>query len=187
MKVLVVVDMQNDFITGTLGTKEAVAIVPGVVKKIEQHQKDGSVVAFTMDTHRQNYLDTLEGKNLPVKHCIRGRDGWNFNNDVARTFTQEYSDKKALVIFKDTFGGKDLVTEIEKILNNNDDYEIVDEIELVGLCGNICVIANAILLKSYFPEIPITVDASCIASTTPEANVRTIQQMKDLQINIIGE
>lgn len=187
MKVLVVVDMQNDFITGTLGTKEAVAIVPNVVKKIEQHQRDGSVIAFTLDTHRQNYLDTLEGKNLPVKHCIRGEHGWELNNDVARAFTQEYYENTVLIsVFKNTFGGKDLVTEIEKILNKND-FETVDEIELVGLCGNICVIANAILLKSYFPEILITVDTSCIASTIPEANVRTIQQMKDLQINIIGE
>lgn len=175
MKVLVVVDMQNDFIDGALGTKEAQAIVPNVVKKIEEYNGSQYPIIFTRDTHYKNYLFTQEGKNLPVEHCIYGTEGWNIKEGL-ETMNCRYVDK-------DSFGWFNWERTIGNILPVSD----IESIELVGLCTDICVISNAMILKAVFPEIPITVDASCCAGVTPESHKNALEAMKMCQINIIND
>lgn len=154
-KILIVVDMQNDFIDGSLGTKEAVGIVEKVASKIKNFGK----IFATLDTHQSNYLETLEGKKLPVPHCIKGTDGWLMNPYVLKTLV----DKNYKIIKKKTFALTKLRKEIRKIKCND---EI--EIEFIGLCTDICVVSNVLLLKAFFPEVKMTVDASCCAGVTPE-------------------
>lgn len=166
-KTLIVIDMQNDFIDGALGTKEARAIVPKVKKKIEEYKARGDEIIFTRDTHRVYYLETNEGKHLPVEHCIDGTYGWIIADEVSYP---EY-----LHINKGTFGYPFWGTH---------DFE---EVELVGLCTDICVVSNALILKAQFPEINITVDASCCAGVTPESHQAALTTMKMCQINVIGE
>jgi nicotinamidase-related amidase len=175
-KVLVVVDMQNDFIDGALGTQDAVGIVDNVVDKIQNH--DGKIIA-TLDTHYSNYTETSEGKKLPVPHCIKMTNGWLLNEKVLNAL----SDKDYETLEKSTFASTRLITDICRIEDNNDDIEI----ELVGLCTDICVVSNALLLKAYFPEVKITVDASCCAGVTPESHNAALTTMKMCQIDIIGE
>ena len=170
-KVLVVVDMQNDFIDGALGTKEAVAIVPGVKEKIENF--DG-VVLFTRDTHETYYLDTQEGKKLPVPHCIRGTEGWQIRSELDAL-------RKTEPIDKETFGSTDLAGELTMI----DEDEGIGSITLVGLCTDICVISNALLIKASLPEVPICVDATCCAGVTPESHENALKAMEACQIRII--
>ena len=169
--ILIVVDMQNDFIDGALGTKEAVAIVPKVEEKIRNF--DGEVF-FTRDTHETYYLETQEGKNLPVKHCIRGTEGWQIRKelDVLR---------KTDPVDKETFGSTDLAGELTMI----DEDEGIGSITLVGLCTDICVISNALLIKASLPEVPIYVDASCCAGVTPESHENALKAMEACQIKII--
>lgn len=176
MKILVVVDMQNDFITGALGTKEAQAIVPKIQQKIDQCRKEDNLVVFTQDTHDENYLNTQEGKHLPIPHCIQGSDGWQIVYDA-------HGD---LVHKKSTFGSEGLV----KTIRNFFHYFSLDRnnsIELVGVCTGICVLSNAVLMKSMLPEIPIVVDASCCACVTPESHKTALEAMKLLQIEVINE
>lgn len=170
MKTLIVIDMQNDFIDGALGTKEAVAIVPNVKKKIEEYDAREDVIVFTRDTHFDDYLETNEGKHLPVKHCMMGSHGW----EIANGLEQPY----ARYINKPTFGwtGWNLLA-----------FEDDDEVEIVGLCTDICVVSNALILKAMFPKINITVDASCCAGVTPESHKAALLTMKMCQINVIGE
>lgn len=172
MNILVVVDMQNDFIDGALGTPEAVAIVPKVMVKMMNF--DGLVMA-TRDTHGEDYLETQEGKNLPVKHCIKGTHGWEIKEEIQQLLISQPIDKL-------TFGSETL-GKVLKDLNN--DVEPIDSITLVGLCTDICVISNAILLKAFLPEVPIRVDASCCAGVTPESHERALEAMKACQIEII--
>lgn len=174
-KVLVVVDMQNDFVDGSLGTKEAVGIVDNVVSKIQNF--DGKIIA-TLDTHQHNYLETSEGKKLPVPHCIRMTNGWLLNEKVLNAL----SEKDYKTVEKKTFGSTKLVNEIRRIKGNE---EI--EIEFVGLCTDICVVSNVLLLKAYFPEVEMTVDASCCAGVTPESHNAALATMKSCQIDVIGE
>ena len=169
-KILVVVDMQNDFIDGALGTKEAEAIVPHVKSLIETF--DGKVI-FTRDTHFENYMDTQEGKNLPVPHCIKGTDGWQIRAELDALRTTEPIDKL-------TFGSRDLV----EVLKSEGE---IDEIIFVGLCTDICVISNAMVVKAFYPEIPLTVDAKACAGVTPESHKRALEAMKMCQINVINE
>lgn len=176
VKVLVVVDMQNDFIDGTLGTKEAQAIVDNVCKKIDTYRKAGDIVVFTRDTHYQNYLDTAEGKKLPVVHCIEYTSGWCITNKIKVLDTEK-------VIDKPTFGSLELADYLEwqeKYRN----YEITS-IELIGLCTDICVISNAMILKAKFYEMPIIVDSSCCAGVTPESHENALKAMAMCQIDII--
>lgn len=173
-KVLVVVDMQNDFVDGTLGTKEAVGIVENVVNKIKNF--DGKIFA-TLDTHQSNYMETSEGKKLPVPHCIRMTNGWLLNEKVMKAL----DGKDYKTIEKRTFGSTRLVNEIRRI--KEDDIEI----EFVGLCTDICVVSNVLLLKAYFPEIKMTVGASCCAGVTPESHRAALDTMKMCQIDVIGE
>lgn len=169
--ILIVVDMQNDFIDGALGTKEAVVIVPKVEEKIRNF--DGTVF-FTRDTHETYYLETQEGKNLPVPHCIRGTEGWQIRKelDVLR---------KTEPIDKETFGSTDLAGELVAL---NEDEEI-ESITLVGLCTDICVISNALLIKASLPEVPICVDATCCAGVTPESHENALKAMEACQIRIV--
>ena len=166
-KTLIVIDMQNDFIDGALGTKEAQAIVPNVKKKIEEYKARGDEIIFTRDTHFDNYLETNEGKHLPVEHCMRKTQGW----EIADGLIIDDSD----IIDKRTFGYDDWY------------YHNFEEVELVGLCTDICVVSNALILKAQFPEINITVDASCCAGVTPESHQAALTTMKMCQINVIGE
>ncbi len=167
MKLLIVVDMQNDFIDGALGTKEAVAIVPYVKKKITEF--DGKVI-FTRDTHLENYGDTQEGKNLPVPHCIKGTHGWEIHPELDAL-------RKTDAIDKVTFGSKDLVDVIGRESN-------VESITFVGLCTDICVISNVMLVKAFYPEIPLIVDAKGCAGVTPQSHQNALDAMKMCQVKI---
>lgn len=173
-KVLVVVDMQNDFISGVLGTKEAIEIVPKVVDKIKNFE--GTVV-FTQDSHDNNYLETQEGKYLPAEHCIIDSEGCRICKELFK-----YQSKNR-IYRKNTFGSRFLAVD----LYEQNTYEEIDEIELVGLCTGICVISNALLIKSFLPETKITVDANCCACVTPDSHIIAIEAMKMCQINIINE
>lgn len=167
MKTLIVVDMQNDFIDGSLGTVEAQAIVPNVKRKIEEYRNRGDKVIFTRDTHDENYLDTPEGKKLPVKHCIKGTHGWEIADGL------EFPG--CTYINKPSFGWL------------NWDGMRLEEIEMVGLCTDICVVSNALILKATFPEAEITVDAGCCAGVTPQTHKAALETMKMCQICVVGE
>ena len=169
---LVVVDMQNDFIDGSLGTKEAVAIVDNVIAEIAKY--DTKDIFATRDTHPENYLETQEGKNLPVVHCVKGTDGWQINEKVKTAL------KDAVVIDKPTFGSKILAEEITKIAEKED-----ITVTLVGLCTDICVVSNAILIKAYLPEIPVKVIASCCAGVTPESHEAALATMRMCQVQFL--
>lgn len=171
MNVLIVVDMQNDFIDQALGTPEAVAIVPHVKKKIETF--DGPVF-FTRDTHHENYMETQEGGNLPVPHCIEGTEGWQIRPelDVLRVTG---------AIDKPTFGSVELGEKLLALHRN----EGIDSITLIGLCTDICVISNALLLKAFLPEVPVSVDAACCAGVTPESHENALKAMAMCQIQIV--
>jgi len=170
MKYLIVVDMQNDFIDGALGTAEATAIVPYVKSVIENF--DGKVI-FTRDTHYPNYMETQEGKNLPVPHCIKGTDGWQIRAELDAL-------RKTEAIDKVTFGAKALVDALKK-------EENIESIEFIGLCTDICVISNAMLVKAFYPEIPLTVDAKACAGVTPQSHKNALEAMKMCQIKVINE
>lgn len=170
MKILIVVDMQKDFISGTLGTPEAQAILPKVADKLRAF--DGEVI-FTRDTHTRDYLSTQEGKNLPVEHCIKGTDGWQI--DASLTTIRD-----GMVIDKPTFGS----TELASYLAALHEREAIERITLVGLCTDICVISNALLIKATLPEVEIVVDASCCAGVTPESHRNALNAMKMCQIKI---
>ena len=168
MKILVVVDMQNDFIDGSLGTPEAVAIVPSVIRKIEEYEKSGNLIIYTKDTHFDNYLETSEGENLPVEHCIKGTVGHNIPSEILRSH--------ALVFEKPTFGSLELADYLHTV-----DF---DEVEFIGLCTDICVISNALLVKAHFPEKTVTVDSSCCAGVTPDTHSAALTTMKMCQIKV---
>ena len=169
-EILIVVDMQNDFIDGALGTPEAVAIVPYVKGLIEGFE---GKVFFTRDTHSEGYMQTQEGKNLPVPHCIKGTDGWQIRPELDAL-------RKTEVIDKITFGSSDLVTVLGQ-------EECIDGITFVGLCTDICVISNAMVVKAFYPEVPLTVDARGCAGVTPESHKRALDAMKMCQIRVINE
>ena len=168
MKYLIVVDMQSDFITGSLGSKLAEAIVPDVVAKVKNF--DGKVI-FTRDTHFEDYLDSQEGKKLPVKHCIKDTPGWQICNELA-----PYVE---IVIDKPTFGSVDL-PQILKDYGNE-----IEEIELCGLCTDICVISNAMILKASFPEAKIVVEGNCCAGVSVESHNTALEAMKAVQIDVV--
>ena len=180
-KILVVVDMQNDFVDGSLGTKEAVAIIPSVCKKIQDAKADGALIFATKDTHSSNYLDTREGQFLPVPHCIKGTDGWQINRDVAAVL------EDAVIVEKYSFGSLILPDAIAEALQIRNIAPKDTEIEIIGLCTDICVIANAILLQNALaPQvIDINVIEHLCAGTTPEKHKEAIDVMKSLQINIV--
>lgn len=168
-KLLIVIDLQNDFIDGSLGTPEAEAIVEAVKDKIRSYP-DGDIFA-TMDTHGPDYLTTQEGRNLPVEHCIRGTEGWQIRPDIAELLTE------ATIFEKPTFGSIHMAEDVKKI-------EDLEEIELVGLCTDICVVSNALLLKANLPEVKICVDTNCCAGVTPEKHMAALETMRSCQIEV---
>lgn len=166
-KTLIVVDMQKDFINGALGTPEAEKIVDRVKAKIEEYRANGGEVIFTRDTHQNNYMETNEGKHLPVVHCVEGTPGWEIDSRL------DVGD--ALCVNKPVFG-------YTKWL----DYDFED-VELVGLCTDICVVSNALIIKALYPEIPVKVDARCCAGVTPESHRAALSVMKMCQVDVYGE
>ena len=170
-KILVVVDMQNDFIDAALGTAEAVAIVDAVKEKIRSYPIDN--VIATMDTHGEDYLKTQEGKNLPVVHCVKGTDGWRIRPDVAALLDG------AKIYEKPTFGSTALAADL-KALSEREEIEL----ELIGLCTDICVVSNALLLKACMPEVKISVDAACCAGVTPKKHLAALETMRSCQVEV---
>ena len=176
MKVLIVVDLQRDFVDGALGTKEAQAIVPNVCKEIKERADKDTVVIFTKDTHYEDYMDTLEGKNLPVPHCIEGTEGHTIVDEVFKAYTG-----RPIVIEKPTFGSRELQSTLFAMASTKG----IEEVTLMGLCTGICVLSNAILAKATLPEVPVNVVADCCACVTPESHKTALEAMKLCQINII--
>lgn len=171
--ILVVVDIQNDFVDGALGTPEAVAIIDNAAKKIQNF--DGNIF-ITYDTHFENYMDTLEGKKLPVPHCIKGTDGWKLNSKIAEAL----NGKKYTEIEKLTFGSTDLPKAVKELIGDEQ-----AQITLIGLCTDICVVSNALLLKANLLDSEIYVDASCCAGVTPDTHNAALDTMRCCQINVI--
>ena len=171
-KVLIVVDMQNDFIDGALGTKEALEIVPSVIEKIKTYENENSIIYYTMDTHFSDYLKTQEGMHLPVEHCIKNTVGWEIPKNILRDNLN--------IIEKYTFGSTKL---FEKLSEMKDQ---IASIELIGLCTDICVVSNALLAKANFLDIPVYVDASCCAGVTPKSHSEALNTMKMCQINVLN-
>ena len=174
MKYLIVVDMQNDFITGSLGTKEAEAILPKVIEKINNFE---GTILYTKDTHQADYMATQEGKNLPVEHCIEGSWGWMLADELEKLSAGHK------VFNKPTFGS----TELAKYLVEENAKDEIEEIELCGLCTDICVISNAFVIKANLTEVPVTVDASCCAGVTPESHLNALAAMKMCQVKVYNE
>lgn len=172
-KILIVVDMQKDFVDGSLGTSEAEAIVEKVASKINNF--DGDIIV-TFDTHYEDYMETNEGKKLPVPHCIKGTDGWELNETVKKALMN----KEFCTVEKPTFGS----VQLPELIKNKYDINNI-EIELIGLCTDICVVSNALLLKAHFPQIPIRVDSSCCAGVTVESHNASLMTMRMCQIDII--
>ena len=170
---LVVVDTQKDFVDDALGSGDAVAIVPSVVEKIKSF--DGEIFV-TLDTHFDNYPETAEGKKLPVLHCIKGTDGWQLDKNVASAL----ADREYTAVEKPTFGSLELPRLIEAA-SDGDDFSI----EIIGLCTDICVVSNALVLKANFPEMPISVEADCCAGVTPQAHEAALATMRSCQIDVI--
>ena len=172
MKVLIVVDVQNDFVNGALGTEEAKGIVAAVQEKVKKEHKEGSIIIYTQDTHGRDYLQTQEGKNLPIEHCLKGTEGWEIVPGVYLEGTE--------IVEKPGFGSLELADKVAAM-------EEVNSIELIGIATDICVISNALILKARLPEVPITVDASCCAGITPASHSNALEAMKMCQIIITGE
>lgn len=176
MKTLVVIDMQNDFITGSLGTPDAQAIVPKVKAKVEEYVKNGDFILYTRDTHFKNYSHTLEGKKLPIAHCECTTHGWQIPDEILPPADYPYT----YTIDKYSFG----YDQIGTVVAASTDLLKLDELEIVGLCTDICVVSNALILKSSLPEVEITVDADCCAGVTPETHRAALTVMYCCQINI---
>ena len=182
MKILIVVDMQNDFIEGPLGTPEAVAIVDDVVKRIEDSTNE--LILFTKDTHHEDYLETPEGKKLPVVHCVEGTRGWETNDKILQAWKNNESTFRVVELENNTFnkpvfGSVDLVDFLTSY------PEPIDEIELLGVCTDICVISNAIMIKNTLPHVKVSVNAKCCAGVTPQSHKEALNVMGLCQIDII--
>lgn len=172
-KVLIVVDMQKDFVDGSLGTKEAVAIVDAVVKKVNEF--DGEVI-FTRDTHDENYMETQEGKNLPVVHCVKDTAGW----EIVPELEVIRSEKNMKCYDKPTFGCTVLAEDLKNSYENGE----IESVELVGLCTDICVVSNTLLIKAFMPELTVSVDSACCAGVTPAKHEAALETMRSCQIQV---
>ena len=175
-KFLIVVDMQNDFIDGSLGTREAQAIVPAVAARIRECREAGWAVIATLDTHEENYLDTREGRFLPVRHCIRDTEGWHIREEI-----REALGDSAVLVEKPTFGSVRL-PDILREMNGGEDPAAV---ELLGLCTDICVVSNALLLKAAFPETDFFVHRDCCAGVTPDKHEAALETMRSCQVSVL--
>ena len=172
---LIVVDIQKDFVDGALGTKEAAAILPAAAARIRECRKAGYTVIATLDTHGENYPASAEGKKLPVPHCIRGTEGWQLHPAVAEAL------EGCLLLEKPTFGSVRLPQVIREQMAGDEDFSM----ELIGLCTDICVVSNALILKARFPEADLKVDASCCAGVTVEKHLAALETMRSCQIEVI--
>lgn len=183
-KALVVIDMQNDFVTGVFKNEAAIKIVPNVVDKVKTALEEGKTIFFTRDTHDENYADTEEGRNLPIPHCIKNSKGWALIPELKFAFDTEYlktlkNGHTVYVIDKSAFGSDELGRKMGFI-----GYDVV---EFIGVCTDICVISNAVVVKTFIPNAHIIVDASCCAGTTEQRHKTAIEAMKVLQIEVRGE
>lgn len=174
-RILVAVDLQNDFIDGSLGTKEAEAIVEPAAARIEAAKAAGDLVIATMDTHQEDYLDTREGRFLPVVHCVENTPGWQLNPRIAKAL------EGCVVVAKPTFGSTELPGLIENVFEEIGDGKGF-EIELIGLCTDICVVSNALILKAAFPEAELKAASGCCAGVTPEKHEAALETMRSCQI-----
>lgn len=195
MKLLIVVDAQNDFIDGALGSKEAQEAVPKIVERIKNSEKE--IILFTKDTHRLNYLNTFEGKNLPVEHCIKDTEGWRINRNIRHAWKDNihtiYLNSNAYegleinnTIHKPTFGSMALlnvINELKKETIGSKDY--IDTIEFCGFCTDICVISNVLMVKALLPEVDIIVNSELCAGVTPEKHEAALEVMRSCQIEVI--
>lgn len=181
MKALIVIDMQHDFVDGTLGSADAKAIVDKVAAKVKEYvnSNEENIILYTRDTHFTNYLETNEGKHLPVEHCIIGTWGWEIVPEV-------FNDSNSAVVDKYDFGLHNLPSVLQELACRCYESWEIDSIELVGLCTDICVISNALILKSVFSDVPIYVDAACCAGTCPAAHEAALKVMTSCQIEVIG-
>ena len=176
-EILVVVDMQNDFVSGVLGTQEAFDIVPNVVGRVVDALNRGETVLFTRDTHEADYLSTQEGKHLPVPHCIRGTEGWEIVEQLRPASAGQ------AILDKPSFGS----AELGRLLAEENEKELIEKVTLIGLCTDICVISNALLVKAFLPEAEVAVDAACCAGVTPESHRTALAAMKSCQITVEHE
>jgi len=184
-KILIVVDMQNDFVTGSLKNEMAQSIIPKIKDKITKYINDGNLVFFTRDTHTSNYLETFEGKTLPISHCIKDTSGWYIIPEL-----KDLADNRGIYIDKKTFGHLRLGYCLEENYADIGFYNIDGkdvEITLIGVCTGICVISNAIIIKTGYPEANVQVDASCCACITEESHKTALEAMKLVHIDIINE
>ena len=175
LHILIVVDMQNDFISGSLGTPEAQAILDGAVAKVRNWQGE---VLYTLDTHGPDYAETQEGKRLPVPHCIKGTDGWRVPNTLQKALDAH----GAQAFEKGAFGSPQLA----QALAERNTREPIASIELIGICTDICVVSNALLIKAFLPEVPVSVDASLCAGVTPAAHEAALTTMESCQVEVLN-
>ncbi len=173
MRALVIVDVQKDFVTGALGTAEAQAMLPRLLEKLRGFEGG---VWLTLDTHGEDYLETQEGRYLPVAHCVKGTEGWQLEDEVGRIA----GERDAAIVEKPTFGSEKLVEELRSLYEEGR----LEGVELCGLCTDICVVSNALLLKAAMPELPISVDAACCAGVTPEKHRAALEVMRSCQIDV---
>ena len=176
-RLLIVVDMQNDFVTGALGNKDAVKIIPNVVEKVKEYIEHKDEIVFTRDTHDSFYLETEEGRNLPIPHCIAGRWGWEIIDELKPY--QDSEDTKIVTILKKSFGSQGLMTYMCKNLYSS--------IEVIGLCTDICVLSNTVIAKAAADDAPVYVDAACCAGVTPESHDTALKALKAIHIHIQNE
>ncbi|OON95198.1 MAG: hypothetical protein ATN36_08880 [Epulopiscium sp. Nele67-Bin005] len=180
-KILVVVDMQNDFIDQVLGSPEAKNIVPNVIQRVKEYISHGNAVFFTQDTHPDDYLESQEGKNLPVQHAIKGSSGWQLCSEIKELIPLvEAQSDHPVIIEKPGFGSLELIDEIKKVIIDEKDTQI----EIIGLCTDICVMVNVMVLKTGFPETKLVVDANCCAGTSSEYHTSALQIMNVCQVEI---
>lgn len=173
--ILIVVDMQKDFVTGALASAEAQAILPKVKEKIEVYDRAGKEIIFTRDTHGEDYMQTNEGKHLPVPHCIKGTDGWQICAELTDGITSEYK-----TVDKPTFGFLGWKDVLASETADGSDLDI----EMIGVCTDICVVSNALILKALYPEATVRVDAGCCAGVTPEAHAAALVTMRACQVDV---
>lgn len=173
MKCLVVIDVQNDFVSGSLGTPEAQAMLPRLEEKLRGFE---GCVWMTLDTHGADYMDTQEGKHLPVPHCVRGTEGWQLAGELGKLAES----LGAGIVEKPTFGSEELVVSLKALYEAGE----LESIELVGLCTDICVVSNALMLKAAMPELPMSVDSACCAGVTPQKHEAALEVMRSCQIAV---
>ena len=179
MRVLIVIDMQKDFVDGALGSPEAQAIMSNVAAKVEQYSKmEDAVVIYTRDTHDEDYMDTLEGQYLPIPHCIYGTPGWEIVPEVY--VDNGYTD----IVDKNSFGHHNIAGIVERSCINHFETWEIDSIEVCGLCTDICVISNVLILKANYTDIPIIVDSTCCAGVTPEKHAAALEVMRSCQVEV---